>query len=264
MLILLPPSEGKAEAGDGAPLDLAALSHPALRPARDRALRALVKLSAAKSKAGQDRALAALGLTEGQRGELARNAALPTAGTLPAAQLYTGVLYDALDLATLGPAAVETARASVLISSGLWGAVRLDDPIPPYRCSIGAKLPVLGGLSAYWKKALEPMMARVAGDALVLDLRSGAYAAAWTPRGEVAERTAQVRVLHERDGRRTVVSHFNKATKGRLVRDLLAAGADPGTPGELAGALRDLKYTVEEQAAVAGKPRQLDVVVREI
>ncbi|NUT33365.1 MAG: peroxide stress protein YaaA [Hamadaea sp.] len=264
MLILLPPSEGKADAGDGAPVDLAGLSLPELRRARDRAVKALVKLSSAKSTAAQNRALDALGLTDGQRGELARNAALPTAGTLPAAQLYTGVLYDALDLATLGPAAVEAAQDSLLISSGLWGVVRLNDRIPPYRCSIGAKLPVLGGLTAYWKKALEPVMTREAADGLVLDLRSGAYAAAWTPRGEVAERTAQVRVLHERDGKRTVVSHFNKATKGRIIRDLLVAGAAPSTPRELAVALRDSKYTVEEQSPVPGKPRQLDVVVREL
>jgi hypothetical protein len=67
-----------------------------------------------------------------------------------------------------------------------------------------------------------------------------------------------VRVLHERDGRRTVVSHFNKATKGRLVRDLLQAGARPVTTRELVHALRDLKYEVE------GEGDRLDVVVREL
>jgi cytoplasmic iron level regulating protein YaaA (DUF328/UPF0246 family) len=268
MLILLPPSEGKADAGSGAPLDPASLSLPGLRRARDRVLRALVKLCGAKSKAGQQRALETLGLSEGQRGELARNAELATTATLPAAQLYTGVLYDALDLASLAPEAAAAATESILISSGLWGAARLDDRIPPYRCSIGVTLPAVGGLTAYWKKALEPVLARTAGEGLVLDLRSGAYAATWTPRGEQAERTAQVRVLHEREAggtvRRTVVSHFNKATKGRLVRDLLAAGARPGSPAELAIALSDLKYTVEQVPAAPGRPRQLDVIVREL
>ena len=36
-------------------------------------------------------------------------------------------------------------------------------------------------------------MPEAAGDGLVLDLRSSAYAAAWKPRGEVAARTASVR-----------------------------------------------------------------------
>ena len=103
---------------------------------------------------------------------------------------------------------------------------------------------------------------------VVLDLRSGAYAATWTPRGALAERTLTVRVLHERtvDGTptRSVVSHFNKATKGRLVRDLLLADARPRTADALVGALRELKYTVEEAPRATGRPRQVDLVVTEL
>ncbi|SCG72804.1 peroxide stress protein YaaA [Micromonospora coxensis] len=262
MLILLPPSEGKADAGAGRRLDLARLSLPELNPAREEVLAALMALSAGGDEAA---ALDALGLSAGQRGELARNARLDRAATAPAGQVYTGVLYEALDLATLPAPALRAARRSVLISSGLWGAVRLADRIPPYRCPIGARLPRVGALSAYWRRALAPAMDAAAGDGLVLDLRSGAYAATWTPRGERAGRTVTVRVLHEResDGRvtRTVVSHFNKATKGRLVRDLLLAGARPRSAAGLVTALRDLTYTVEEQPATPGRPRQLDVVV---
>lgn len=87
--------------------------------------------------------------------------------------------------------------------------------------------------------------------------------------GEVAGRTATVRVLHSQlvDGveKRSVVSHFNKATKGRLVRDLLLAGAVPSGPAELVTALRDLGYVVEAEApAKAGKAWALDVVVTQI
>ncbi|NES15497.1 MULTISPECIES: peroxide stress protein YaaA [Micromonospora] len=265
MLILLPPSEGKAEAGTGRRLDLSRLSLPELTPAREEVLAALVTLCAGPDEPA---ARAALGLSEGQRGELRRNARLREAASAPAGRIYTGVLYEALDLATLPPAAERLARRSVLISSGLWGAVRLTDRIPPYRCPVGAKLPGVGALSAYWRRALEPAMAAAAGSGPVLDLRSGAYAATWTPRGAVADRTVTVRVLHERevDGlpTRSVVSHFNKATKGRLVRDLLTAGARPRTAAALVGALRDLKYTVEEQPVAAGRPRQLDIVVTEL
>lgn len=228
-------------------------------------LTALVALCAGPDEAA---ARAALGLTEGQRGELRRNARLREAATAPAGRIYTGVLYEALDLATLPPAAERLARRSVLISSGLWGAVRLTDRIPPYRCPIGARLPGVGALSAHWRRALGAELAAAAGAGPVLDLRSGAYAATWAPRGELAARTVTVRVLHERtvDGvpTRAVVSHFNKATKGRLVRDLLTAGARPRTADGLVAALRDLKYTVEEQPVAAGRPRQLDVVVTEL
>ena len=265
MLILLPPSEGKADAGTGRRLDLARLSLPELTGAREEVLSALVALSA---DSDEEAARAALGLSEGQRGELRRNARLRAAATAPAGQVYTGVLYEALGLASLPPTAQRAARRSVLISSGLWGAVRLTDRIPPYRCPIGARLPGLGALSAYWRRALAPAMAAAAGDGPVLDLRSGAYAATWAPRGEVAARTVTVRVLHERevDGVpvRSVVSHFNKATKGRLVRDLLTAGARPRTVDGLLTALRDLKYPVLEQPALPGRPRPVDVIVTEL
>jgi hypothetical protein len=70
-------------------------------------------------------------------------------------------------------------------------------------------------------------------------------------------------VLHEVDGVRKVVSHFNKATKGRLVRALLEDGRTPRRPAALADLLRDLGWTVE-----AGEPgrtgTQLDVVVTEV
>ncbi|WP_433392399.1 peroxide stress protein YaaA [Micromonospora sp. KLBMP9576] len=262
MLILLPPSEGKADAGTGRRLDLARLSLPELTGARDEVLTALVALG------DDEAALAALGLGVGQRGELRRNARLRAAATAPAGRVYTGVLYEALDLASLPATAQRTASRSVLVSSGLWGAVRLTDRIPPYRCPIGAKLPGVGALSAYWRRALAPAMVAAAGDGPVLDLRSGAYAATWAPRGEVAARTVTVRVLHERDVDgvpvRSVVSHFNKATKGRLVRDLLTAGARPRTADELLSALRDLKYPVLEQPTPPGRPRQVDVVVTQL
>jgi cytoplasmic iron level regulating protein YaaA (DUF328/UPF0246 family) len=249
VLILLPPSEGKAAAGRGRPLDLAGLSLPALTPARERVVDALVALSA-----DPVRARTVLGLSPGQTDEIARNATLRTAGVLPAGKLYTGVLYDALDLATLPEAGRRLANRTVLVASAVWGAVRLTDRIPPYRCAIGVNLPGVGGLTGYWKKVLPDVLAGSAGRGPVLDLRSAPYAAMWTPSGPAVT----VRVLHERDGRRVVVSHFNKATKGRIVRSLLTAGGLPRTVAGLATALRDLKYTVEEA------PGRLDVIVTEL
>ncbi|MEU6216328.1 peroxide stress protein YaaA [Streptomyces sp. NPDC047022] len=265
MLVLLPPSEGKASSGRGAPLDLRSLSLPGLGPAREAVLGELVELCAGD----EEKAREVLGLSEGLRGEVAKNAALRTAGARPAGEIYTGVLYDALDLASLDAAAKRRAARSLLVFSGLWGAVRVTDRIPSYRCSMGVKLPGLGSLAAYWRTPMASVLPEAAGDGLVLDLRSSAYSAAWKPKGEVAGRTATVRVLHSQlvNGveKRSVVSHFNKATKGRIVRSLLAAGAPPKDPARLVEALRDLGYTVEAEApARAGKSWALDVVVTEI
>ncbi|MFD9968128.1 peroxide stress protein YaaA [Streptomyces sp. NPDC059017] len=265
MLVLLPPSEGKAASGRGAPLKPEALSLPALAAARTQVLDELVELCAADEEKARD----VLGLSEGLRDEVAKNAGLRTAGARPAGEIYTGVLYDALGLATLDAAARRRARKSLLVFSGLWGAVRIDDRIPSYRCSMGVKLPGLGALGAHWRAPMATALPEAAGDGLVLDLRSSAYAAAWRPKGEIAGRTATVRVLHSQtvDGveKRSVVSHFNKATKGRIVRGLLESGAAPKDPAGLVGALRDLGYTVEAEApGRPGKAWALDVVVTEI
>ncbi|MDX3545359.1 peroxide stress protein YaaA [Streptomyces europaeiscabiei] len=259
MLVLLPPSEGKAPSAGGAPLKLEGLSLPALTGAREAVIGELVELCAGD----EDKAREVLGLSEGLRGEVAKNAELLTAGTRPAGQVYTGVLYDALDLATLETAAKQRAARSLLVFSGLWGAVRVTDRIPSYRCSMGVKLPGVGALGTHWRTPMASALPEAAGDGLVLDLRSSAYTAAWKPKGEVAGRTASVRVLHAPT--RKVVSHFNKATKGRIVRSLLSAGIAPKGPAELVEALRDLGYVVEvEPPAGAGKAWALDVLVDEV
>lgn len=256
VLILLPPSEGKTGGGRGRPLDLATLSFPQLSAARERTLDALVDLC------GQPGAADVLGLGPTQAAEIALNAKIRSAPTRPASALYTGVIYEALDIETLPPAAKSWLRRTTVIFSGLWGAVRLGDRIPAYRCAVGVNLPGLGGLGSYWRSAMSDVLTEEAGSGLVVDLRSGAYAAMWAP----SRNAVSVRVLHERvvDGvlKRQVVSHFNKATKGRLVRDLALAGARPKSAAALASVLRDLKYTVEVTPVRSGS--QLDVVVAEL
>ncbi|WP_037669267.1 peroxide stress protein YaaA [Streptomyces griseus] len=259
MLVLLPPSEGKASSGRGAPLKLESLVLPELTEAREAVLSELVELCASD----EEKAREVLGLSEGLRGEVAKNTGLRTAGARPAGEIYTGVLYDALDLASLDAAAKRRAARSLLVFSGLWGAVRVTDRIPSYRCSMGVRLPGLGALGAYWRTPMATALPEAAGDGLVLDLRSAAYAAAWKPKGEVAGRTATVRVLHAPT--RKVVSHFNKATKGKIVRSLLSAGIAPKGPVELVEALRGLGYVVEVEPPVkAGTAWTLDVLVDEV
>ena len=241
MLVLLPPSEGKAASGRGAPLKPESLSLPGLADARAAVLDELVELCAGGRGEGP-RGARASARACAARSRRTRSCARP--GTRPAGEIYTGVLYDALGLATLDAAARAAGRA---VAAGLLravgrGAGRRPDPL----------VPLLDGREAAGTGRAGRVLARAdgrrscreaAGDGLVLDLRSSAYAAAWKPTGEVAERTATVRVLHSRivDGveKRSVVSHFNKATKGRMVRDLLAGrGAAEGSGGAGGGAAR--------------------------
>jgi cytoplasmic iron level regulating protein YaaA (DUF328/UPF0246 family) len=259
VLILLPPSEGKAAPRRGKPLDLASLSFPALHQARAEVLDALVDLCTT------DRAGAAqvLGLGPTQAAEVDRNATLGSAPTTRADHVYTGVLYEALDLPSLQGAAKRRATSWLAVASGLFGLLRPGDRIPAYRLSGDVALPGIGTASTFWSRHLDEAVREAAGKGLVIDLRSSTYASFWRPSPDLAPKVATMRVLHEVDGKRKVVSHFNKATKGRIVRALLEDGTAPTTPARLADHLTALGWKVETGPADKAGSR-LDVVVTDL
>jgi hypothetical protein len=244
VLVLLPPSETKAEGGDGDRLDLATLSFPDLNPVRRKLIDVLVELAA-----DVPGSIAALGLSERQVAEVARNAALFDSPTAPALRRYTGVLYDALDYRSLTKAETRRANSRLAVASALFGVVRADDPVPAYRCSGDSVLPGVGPLAALWRPALEPILREL--DELVIDLRSGTYAhLARLPNA------VTVRVVTDRTGRRLAVSHFNKAAKGRLARALAIAPKAPETLRSVLGVATRAGLVVERTG-----DRDIDLVI---
>ncbi|MGW3994048.1 peroxide stress protein YaaA [Amycolatopsis sp. NPDC004772] len=235
MLVLLPPSETKADGGRGGPLHLDGLSFPELNPTRTKLADALVELAA-----DVPASIAALSLTERQAGEVARNAQLWTSPTMPALRRYTGVLYDALDVKSFTRAGLEKAHRRLAVTSSLFGVVSATDPIPAYRLSGGNSLPALGTVRGLWKPVLEPVLQAVEG--LVVDLRSGTYSAFAKLRPDAVT----VRVVTENArGERVTVSHFNKAYKGRLAHVLAATRADPSTVDQLVKVITKAGLVVE-------------------
>ncbi|ULE32331.1 peroxide stress protein YaaA [Mycobacterium sp. IDR2000157661] len=240
MIVLLPPSETKRPGGDGPPLRLAALSVPQLGALRAELVDELVELAADPAACRR-----ALGLSASQDAEIDRNAELRSAPTLPAIHRYTGVLYDALDVGSLRGAAAARARARLAVGSALFGLLRADDPIPAYRLSAAAKLPGRPTLAARWRPVLEPVLAELAAADLVVDLRSGSYASL----GRLAEAVRVDVVAEHVDGRRTVVTHFNKAHKGRLARVLATTRAEPSDAGAVTAIARRAGMRVERRGA---------------
>jgi cytoplasmic iron level regulating protein YaaA (DUF328/UPF0246 family) len=253
-MLLLPPSEGKTPAPDGAaPVDLTALVHPELTAWREQVLAELARVSARPD------AVSALGVGEGLADEVARNTALHEAPSARAADVYTGVLYAAAGLATLPDGAAQRAQASVLTFSGLWGVVAPGDRIPAYRLSMGVGLPDAGRLATFWKPALaEVLDARAAGD-VVVDCRSATYVAAWRPRttGDGAAEWVEVRVLRETDGKRTVVSHNAKHTRGVLAGHLLRREHEARTSEDVLKAAQELVGSVMLTEIGSGKDQTL-------
>lgn len=244
VLVLLPPSEGKAAPSTGKPVDLDALVFAAeLGDRRATLLEALAGLTSVPTT----KALKQLAISKGQAGEIAVDAELRAAPTAPAAVVYTGVLYDRLRLPEL-PA---KARRRVLIASALWGVVRPEDRIPYYRFSAKARLERIGPLAVYWREALAAALPDKPGE-LIVDMRSGAYSAAWKP---TQATLVGVRAFGESGGKRKPVTHMAKAVRGEVARALLLAKRAPKDPEAAAAVAREAGFTVELSGS------SLDVIV---
>jgi cytoplasmic iron level regulating protein YaaA (DUF328/UPF0246 family) len=246
VLILLPPSEGKAGQGDGPPLDLGRLSSPALNATRELLVDRLVELCADEEAAVKALKLPASGRHYAQAGR-----ALRTAPTLAAWELYNGVLYDRLGLGDLPDG------EQVFIASPLWGLLRPSDRVPPYRMPMSTRFPGLEPLAKLWRPAVAEVLG--ARDELIVDLRSSTYAQVWSPK----DRGVSVRVFKEDpDGKRSVVTHMAKATRGEVAHALLAGGARPESAADLGDFLSAQGWKVElTEPAARSKPWLLDIVI---
>lgn len=252
MLILLPPSEGKTAASKGQPFELDRLQFPGLSPARREILNVLAQVSSRKD------ALEVLGVGASLAADVHRNTTLATEPAAPAHQIYTGVLYDAFGYASMTPTQKRKADAAVVVVSGLWGAIGFADRVPAYRLSMGIGLPGIGRLASHWKRHLDEPLRQRAGDELIIDCRSSSYAAAWAP---PPAQTVAVNVFQERDGKRTVVSHFAKHFRGEFAGHLIRRrGAAPATPAKLLKAAQE-HWRAELVEASGRKPHQLNIVL---
>lgn len=232
----------------GDPLDLSALAFAEeLGPRRAELLDALERLGGKPV----GRAVKALGISAGQAGEVELNAVLRVAPAAPASEVYTGVLYERLDLAGLPVAARRRAQREVLIASALWGFVRPGDRIPYYRFSAKARLKRIGPPSAWWRDALPGAMPDKPGD-LVVDMRSAAYSAAWNPQRATL---LSVRAFTEQGGKRKTVSHMAKAVRGEVARALLLANKSPADPEAAAAIASEAGFEVELT------PTSLDIII---
>ena len=121
----------------------------------------------------------------------------------------------------------------MLIASALWGVLRPEDRIPYYRFSAKARLDRIGPPPAFWRRPLAEALPDEEG-ALVVDMRSGAYAAAWKP-----QRATLLAVAPSpRGGKRKPVTHMAKAVRGEVAKALLEAKKAPEDP-EVAAAIAE-------------------------
>jgi len=212
MIILLPPSEGKAEGGT---------PRTAWNPGSGLlgkglgAMRTDVARALAAVKGGDQKLLGVKGdVLEHAR---AANRALVGGPTLPAWQRYTGVVWDHLDLASMPATARRTALAAVFVPSAVMGLVRADDPVPGYKLKMGASIAPIGKVTRFWKEALTAELQKLSARHVVVDLLPQEHAGAfdWT----AIDNVVRVDLVSKNGG--VVGGHNAKAAKGLLSRHIL-------------------------------------------
>jgi hypothetical protein len=214
MLILLPPSEGKNQPAGKSKLNLTKLAFA------DQLIDVRTRL-VTKS--------------------------LTAAPAVKAIDVYSGVLYQALDWGSLSVTAKARGDKSLLIVSAIFGVLRPSDVIPNYKAKI---------TSSDWKVALKPVLDGLEAD-LIIDCRSSTYAGVWQ---SPPDRTVAVRVFKKEKGKISVITHLSKKYRGELTRVLLKAGKVPKTPVDLL-AIAEKNFECKLIRPKGNLPWYLDLII---
>jgi hypothetical protein len=237
LFILLPPSEGKAEGGlTKKPWrDTSGTFGKQLSSQRRELVQRLATL-----KGGDEKLLGVKGVHLARA--RAANAHLKGAPSLPAFERYTGVVWDHLDLASLTVAQRTRALRSIVVISGLLGAVRADDPTPDYRLKMGARMAPMGLVSRFWHDDLSAVLNKAFAGSTVIDLLPQEHRAAFTADTEKIANYFVVG-LNEKTGK--AGGHDAKAAKGRLARHILTTCSSPSGALKSLKSFRDPRFVVE-------------------
>ena len=208
--------------------------------------------------------------------EISQNLEVYDAPALAAWQLYDGVLYEAAKFAQIfssgdssqgsqsqggqgqgnqpqggqGQGGQGQLEELTLVFSALFGPVRLTDLITPHRLSGSVKLPGQGSVASIWSKALKELLTQQLSGHVVVDLRSAEYGAMYRPLrgGECVMLNIGVAKVNPATGKRSVVSHWAKHTRGLLAGALLRAVAS----GRISGSDGDVDEILQVAAGLAG------------
>lgn len=138
----------------------------------------------------------------------------------PAIEVYTGVLYQALDWSSLTLAARKRGEGAVRIISAKYGAIAPGAPIESYKAKIDNR-----ALRSSVATALNPI-----ATGLIIDCRSSTYKGVWASPVGI---TVEIRVTTVVDGVRTVVTHMSKKSRGEVTRWLLQARSLAQSPEDI-------------------------------
>ena len=136
--------------------------------------------------------------------------------TMKAIERYTGVAFDYLGYNALSPEAQTYIDNNVILFSNLFGPIRASDLIPEYKLKQGEAVADIKTEKFYHEHSAH-LMEEYLQDEEILDLRAGFYDKFYKPTKPYTT------LKFIKDGK--VVSHWAKAYRGIVLREIAKAGA---------------------------------------
>ncbi len=230
-VLLLPPSETKATPpGNGMTFDNAMKnkrtnSFKGLTANRERLYDALDTVL--KRTGGWEEVFEVRG--DALESAIRLNRAFRQSTTMPARDLYAGIMYSAIEYKTLGKKEKALFDKQTLIFSGLFGLLRPTDRIPPYKLKMSANLGgVVGKVANYWRGPVSEILRQELKGKVVWNFLPDQHRRVWDNSGEIkADHQVKFvkRVIRSGVAEWKTISHHSKALKGALIRHLLKKDA---------------------------------------
>ena len=231
-VLLIPPSESKANPpGNGMLFSNAFASKRTnafkeLNPLREKLMAAVEE--ALTRRAGLEQVFDVRGPALDDAIRANRN--LMQSTSMPARELYTGIMYEAISYKTLGKAEKNLFNKNALILSGMFGLVRPTDRLPAYKLKMSGNLGgVIGRVSNFWRQPVSEILRRELKGKVVWNFLPDTHQRVWDGTGEiVANHSVKFvkRVVRSGVAEWKTISHHSKSLKGALIRHLLSKNAD--------------------------------------
>ncbi len=137
----------------------------------------------------------------------------------PALYAYIGEAYKSLDADSLNLDELIYLKESLYILSGLYGVLRADDFIEPYRLEMAQRglLPTGISLNAYWKKAVNTYFHLIYENQALINLASSEYSAVIQD-GVLRSKMITPTFFELKNGQLKAMSVFSKQARGAMIR----------------------------------------------
>lgn len=155
-------------------------------------------------------------------------------------ELYRGESYKAFDYQSLNSKEVEYLNSKVIIIDSLYGIIKPNSVIKPYRLDFHTKKL---NIVSYWKKDINNYFSNLE-DKVILSLASKEFSSILTKDKNVID----VRFIDVVRGVRKSISVFNKQMRGNLLRYIIKNKIDniDELPNEIEGYTKEAKINNNE------------------